>query len=631
MARKKMNIRAGGLSLCLVLAPGIAPANGTQHASLADMSLEQLADVVVTSVSRREERLADAAASVFVISADDIRRSGAASLPEALRLAPNLQVARIDAHQYAISARGFNSSTANKLLVLIDGRTVYTPLYSGVFWDAQQVMLEDVERIEVISGPGGTLWGANAVNGVINVITRAAQDTQGTMVAAGAGNLVQRAAARTGGTLGENGHYRIYGQIFDRAHFETESGTRVRDAGRTGQGGFRADFGSDAERLTIQGDVYRGRIEQVPGKREISGANLLARWDQRLANGSSLHLQTYYDHTERDHPGVFREKLDTVDIEFNHALQPTVGHKLIWGGGYRYARDRVTNSAVLSFLPAERNLEQGNLFIQDEIALRPDLDVTIGLKAESNPYTGFEYLPNMRLAWRPDKSSMLWSALSRTVRAPARIDREFFIPGSPAVAIAGGPNFRSEVAHVFEVGYRAQPTHAVSYSVTAFHHDFDRLRSVEPTPVGGVLENRIAGTMSGIEAWGTYRVSDAWRLSGGLVEMNRNLRREAGSADVRGLAALGNDPERTLLLKSAFDLGPRHELDVTVRHVGSLPDPVVSSYTAVDARVGWRPDPDLEVSLSLQNMFDAGHVEFGGAATRSEIERSVFLKLLWRL
>lgn len=631
MATKKMKIRAGGLRLCFALAPGLVLANGTQHAYLADMSLEQLAEVIVTSVTRREERLADAAASVFVINAEDIRRSGAASLPEALRLAPNLQVARIDAHQYAISARGFNSSTANKLLVLIDGRTVYTPLFSGVFWDAQQVMLEDVERIEVISGPGGTLWGANAVNGVINVITRTARDTQGTLVAAGAGNLTQRAAARTGGALGEDGHYRVYGQIFDRAHSERENGSRARDAGQTGHGGFRADFGSDAERLTLQGDGYRGRIEQVPGKREISGANLLARWDQRLANGSSLHLQTYYDHTERDHPGVFREKLDTFDIEFNHALQPAVGHKLIWGGGYRYSRDRVGNSAALAFLPAERDLKQGNLFIQDQIVLRYDLDFTVGLKAESNPYTGFEYLPNLRLAWRPGRNSLLWSALSRTVRAPARIDRELFIPGNPDVAIAGGPNFRSEIANVFEIGYRAQPTQAVSYSVTAFHHDFDRLRSVEATPIGGVLENRIAGTVSGIEAWGSYRVSEAWRLSGGLVEMRRNLQREPGSADVRGLAALGNDPERTLMLRSAFDLTLRHELDFTVRHVGALPDPAVPSYTAVDARVGWRPSPDIEVSLSLQNMFDAGHAEFGSAATRSEFERSVFLKLLWRL
>lgn len=631
MASKKITIQLRDLAMMLACAPAFAFANGTQYAALADLTLEQLSDVVVTSVSRREERLGDAAASVFVISNEDIRRSGATSLPEALRLAPNLQVARINTHQYAITARGFNSTTANKLLVLIDGRTVYTPLFSGVFWDAQQVMLEDVERIEVISGPGGTLWGANAVNGVINVITRAARDTQGTLVAGGAGNRERGAAARAGGKLGESGHYRVYGQVFDRAHSRQADGAAVRDAGHTGQAGFRADFGSEAERITFQGDAYRGSIEQVPAKREISGVNLLARWDRRLADGSALHLQTYYDRSERDHPEIFSEKLDTFDIEFNHALQPADGRKLIWGGGYRYSRDRVGNSATIAFLPAERDLRWGNIFVQNEIALRTDLDFTLGLKAESNPFTGFEYLPNLRLAWRPNQSSLVWSALSRTVRAPARIDREFFMPANPPYQTAGGPNFRSEIANVLEIGYRAQPSGKFSYSATAFHHDFARLRSVERRPGGDVLENRINGTATGVEAWGNYRVKNAWRLSGGLVAMNQKLRREPGSTDVRGLPALGNDPDRTLMLRSSFDITPRHEMDLTVRHVGALPNPAVPSYTAVDARLGWKPAPDLEVSLSMQNLFDSGHPEFGAPATRSEFERGIFLKLLWQL
>lgn len=630
MTIKKLTRRLGGLAVLLAFAPAPSFA-GLQYAALADLSLEQLADIVVTSVSRREERLADAAASVFVISAEDIRRSGATSLPEALRLAPNLQVARINAHQYAITARGFNSSTANKLLVLIDGRTVYTPLYSGVFWDAQQVMLEDVQRIEVISGPGGTLWGANAVNGVINVITRNAGETQDTLVVAGAGDRERSTAARTGGKIGENGHYRVYGQMADRDNTEQAGGTDVRDAGRTGQIGFRADFGNDIDGFTLLGDAYRGRIEQVPDKREISGVNLLARWNRRLADGSALQVQTYVDHTEREHPTIFSERLDIFDIEFNHALQPWVGHKLIWGAGYRHARDRVGNTAAVAFLPARRNLNQGNIFIQDKIALRPDLDLTLGIKAESNPYTDFEYLPNLRLAWRPNLNSLMWGALSRAVRAPARIDREFFSPGRPPYQIAGGPEFKSELVNVLEVGYRAQPSSSLSYSLTAFHHDYSRLRSVEPRPGGDVLENRISGTLTGIEAWAGYRVTDAWRLSGGLVAMDRNLRRDPGSADVIGLRALGNDPKRTMMLRSTFDLTPRHELDLTVRHVGDLPDPAVPSYTALDVRLGWRPDPDLEVSLSLQNILDSDHAEFGAPATRSEFERSIFLKLLWRL
>lgn len=620
----------------LYAAHPVAPASATSMrvadaAQLADLSLEQLGDIVVTSVSRRPEALADAPASVFVISAEDIRRSGATSLPEALRLAPNLDVARADTNQYAISARGFNNVLANKLLVLIDGRTVYTPLFSGVFWEAQDVLLEDVERIEVISGPGATLWGVNAVHGVINVITRPAGDTQGTLAVAGAGSRERGAAVRHGGKLASGGHYRVYAKLSDRDRSELADSTDMPDASEHVQAGFRADWGGAAQGFILQGDAYSGDLEMRPAGRDITGLNLLARWSRRLASGGSLRVQGYYDRTRRDHPGTLAERLDTFDVEAQHALAPAGRHRLIWGGGYRHARDRIGNSAALAFLPADRDLSWANVFIQDQLALRDDLDLILGAKAESNVYTGGEFLPSARLSWRLPAGQSLWGAASRAVRAPSRIDREFFLPGSPPFTIAGGPDFKSEIAEVYELGYRAQPLPALSYSLTLFHHDYDRLRSLEPAPGGAVLANNIVGSLTGAEGWGSYRVTDAWRLSGGWVLLDQRLALAPGSAAINGTATLGNDPEYWWKLRSSFDLSPRHELDVMLRHYGARPDPRVPAYTAVDARFGWRAAPGLELSVLLQNLFDPEHPEWGAEPARAEFDRAVFFKVRWDL
>lgn len=613
--------------------PAFAAETHVSASDFADLSLEQLSNIEVTSVSRRAERLSDAPASIFVITAEDIRRSGVTSLPEALRLAPNLQVARTSASQYAVSARGFNNSIGNKLLVLIDGRTIYTPLFSGVFWDAQDTMLEDVERIEVISGPGATLWGANAVNGVINVITRAASETQGALLTAGAGNRETGGGFRYGGALGADGHYRVYAKGLDLQHTETSSGAAVRDGFDKGQAGFRADWGGVNRGFTLQGDVYSADEEQsVPGKIKLKGANLLARWNRQLGDGSSFRLQTYYDRTEREQPGTFAEQLDTFDIEFQHAVPLAAEHKLLWGAGYRYSRDHVQNSPVLAFLPADKDLRWANIFVQDELPLTASLNLTVGGKLESNVYTGVEFLPSARLAWKFADNQLLWGALSRAVRAPSRLDRDFFIPGRAPFLLAGGPDFQSEVSKVIEVGYRAQPVSAITYSITAFHHIHDKLRSIEPGPGGTfVLANKIEGTTDGVEAWAAYQATRAWRLTGGLMLLKQHLHRKPDSLDPTGPSALGNDPDHQWMLRSAYDLTDRHEFDVIVRHVGALPSPSVPAYTAVDARFGWRLAHGVELSLTLQNLFDPGHPEFGSLATRSEFERSLFLKLLWRM
>ena len=605
-----------------VWAAGAAAQGGTQLAArdLADLSLEQLSNIVVTTVSRRDEPLSRAAASIYVITGDDIRRSGATSLPEALRLAPNLQVARVDSSQYAITARGFNSTTANKLLVLIDGRTVYTPLFSGTFWEAQDLMLEDVERIEVISGPGATLWGANAVNGVINVITRSADATQGTLGALGLGNEGRQAAARHGGRLDGGGHYRVYAKALRRDATERRGGLSNDDQADHRQFGFRADWGRTAEGFTVQGDFYDGEIEQPAEARTIEGANLLGRWTRDFGEGGLLRIQAYFDHTHREHPDLFREDLDTYDLEVQHGLRAYGRHRLLWGLGARRHEDRIGNSAALAFLPAERSLTNAHVFVQDEIALRPGLDLTLGAKAERNSYTGTEFLPSARVAWQPTASQLVWTALSRAVRAPARLDREFFIPG----VVAGGPDFRSEVSNVLEVGYRAQAAANLSFSITAFHHEHENLRSLAPAPGDAVIANDREGRTSGIEAWGTWRGADWWRIHAGAVHLDQSLKVREGAVDLQAASGIGADPESWGKLRAAFDLGAGRELDFMLRHYGALETRDVPSYTALDARLAWGPRPGLEVSLLLQNLLDSAHVEWDPGA---ELGRAAFLKL----
>ena len=601
--------------------------------SLADLSLEQLSNIEVTSVSRRPEPLSGAAAAIYVISAEDIRRSGAKTLPEALRLAPNLQVARADANQYSIAARGFNGVLANKMLVMIDGRIVYSPLFSGVFWEAQDVLLEDVQRIEVISGPGATQYGTNAVNGVISVITAPASQTQGTLATLGAGNRQKDAAVRYGGELESGGHYRVYGKFSDRGNTILSSGVPVRDASDIAQVGFRTDWSRPGNGFTLSGDAYSSEIDQAPAPRKLAGMNLNARWNRELSDTSGFRLQVYYDRTERDQPGALRDTLDTVSADFQHRSVPRAGHMLIWGADARRSWDSVelVNPAALGFRPVSRKLTWTSAFLQDEIAIREHLTLTVGLKAESNDYTGVEWLPSARLAWKPSPERLVWGALSRAVRAPSRLDREFVIPANPPFLLAGGPDFRSEVVNVLEVGYRAQHSTRLSYSVSAYRNTYDKLRTTELAPGGAVFANNIAGHVDGIEAWGTYRVSETWRLSAGQGFLSKKLGLKPGSTDTAGLLALGTDAERWTTLRASHDFGLGHELDVMARHVGQLANGPVPAYTAVDVRWGWRVHKGLELSLTAQNLLDRRHVEWGSVvANRAEMEQGVYLKAVWQ-
>lgn len=575
------------------------------------MSLEQLGNIQITSVSRTPERLADAAGSVFVITAEAIRRSGATTLPEALRLAPNLLVARIDSHQYAISARGFNSSTANKLQVLIDGRIVYTPLYSGVFWDAQLVPLDEVERIEVISGPASTLWGANAVNGVINVITRPAAQSAGKLLAADYGSFERGVFARHGGPLGAHGSYRIYAGGQDFARSERSDGSAAEDGWRGRVAGFRFDQASRSTTTTLQGDSYQNSIEQAGSGRQFNrGANLLGRWERDLGDQGSLRLQAYWDHTTRDVPGLFGERLDVADVDIQHTMAMSDGSRTLWGGGYRWADDRVdTLGPGLAFLPANRRMHWASAFVQHERSPVRDWRLTLGARAEHNNFTGLELMPNARLAWKPAPEHLLWTAWSRSVRVPSRIDNDLFVPAQPPFLLAGGRDFKSEIATTVELGYRGQLGDAATATLTLFGSRYDRLRSLDPGQDGElVLGNRTNGRAVGLEGWGSWRISAQWRLSAGFLALRQQF-------DSDGQATLppGNDPPVQWHLTSGWEWGESGDLDLVLRHVAALPDPAVPSYTAVDLRYGRRLSRAVSLALAATNLFEPAHEEFASS------------------
>ncbi len=637
---KRMKLLPLCFAICCALGTGATHAQDIGRAGeMADMSLEQLSDIVVTSVTRQEARLSDAPASLYIISASDIRRSGARTLPEALRLAPNLEVARVDARNYAISARGLNGVFANKLLVLVDGRSIYTPLFSGVFWDAQDVVMADVARIEVISGPGATIWGANAVNGVINVITKDAADTQGGLLAASAGEHEGGSTVRYGGKLANGGHYRVYAKQGQADNSINPAGNRVPNGWHRSQAGFRTDWQQGGGELMVSGDAYQGKLAQL-GTRDIAigGANLIGRYTTKLAAGSDLRLEVIADHTQRDQPNAFIEHLNTLDLEAQHDLH--LGrHSLAWGGGYRYSWDRLVNGPAFGFLPASKDLHWGNLFAQDEMALNPQLRLTAGIKFEHNNYTGTESLPNLRLAWTPDSNRLLWASLARTVRAPSRIDRDFFAPikpplvnGVPKYGLAGGPDFDSEVAKVAELGYRAQPTPTLSWSATAFFTDYDRLRTLEPHAGGPQrFENLGQGSAHGVEMWTRWQVLPAWRLDGSAVIQRVRTSLKPGSLDASGTTGLAaNDPRQRYQLRSSHDLSEHSQLDLTLRWVGALPHPLVPAYHELDLNWIWMPRPNIDVSLSGVNLLHRNHTEFGSGPGRSVFERSALLNLAYR-
>jgi iron complex outermembrane receptor protein len=627
-----------GLVFALVGTPGFAQQPDTAAQALKRMSIEQLMTLEVTSVSKRPERLGQTASAIQVITQDDIRGSGASSLPEALRLASNLQVAQLDSRQWAISARGFNSTSANKLLVLIDGRTVYTPLFSGVFWDVQEVPLADIDRIEVISGPGATLWGANAVNGVINVITKDAKDTPGLLLSGGGGTeLPGFGTARYGGALGARARYRIYGSRFARDPSVLPSGQDAPDDWHLGQGGFRLDWdASTVSRVTLQGDLYDGRIDQLsPGDIAVSGGNVVAKWGRTISETSDLTAQLYYDRTHRNIPGTFGEDLDMYDVELQHQARLGARHDLVWGLGYRLMNDNVANTTALAFLPAHVARQWFTGFVQDEIALVPNrLHVALGTKVEHNNYTGFEIQPSGRVNWTVSPSATLWAAVSRAVRTPSRIDREFFVPGQPPYFLAGGPGFHSEEELAYELGYRHQHG-SFALSAATFYSRYHGLRSLEqvnpPAATPIVIGNGQDGESYGAELSAAYWLTPRWRVRAGYTELRVHIWPNPGSTDTsRGLTE-SQTPDHQLFVHSSVDLPAHVRLDAGLRAVGKIARRQVPSYEELNARLSWQPTARLDLSIIGQNLLNPRHVEFGAPGpTRREIQRGVYGLLEWR-
>lgn len=638
-----------------------------QQANLADMSIEELMNESVTSVSKKETRIGESPAAIAVVTQDDIRRLGVTSLAEALRYVPGLDVARINANQWAVSARGFNFQYANKLLVLMDGRSVYTPMFGGVFWDTTDTVMEDIERIEVVRGPGATLWGANAVNGVINIITKSARDTQGLLVSTTTGTEDRLSATlRYGGQAGNDLFYRAYVKTYDRRGLVDVSGRDTHDDWRAFQTGFRMDWETPAhDAVTLQGDYYAGRTQenlteviltQPFSQDELlvnknHGLNLLGRWTRTLSPDSQLTVQSYYDHSFHS-GGKTNQSRDTFDLDLQHRFNWRTRHDFVWGLGYRYSTDDISQSPIVIWTPASRNVNLFTTFVQDQITLVPDRwSVILGSKFEKYDFTGLKTQPGVRLLWTPSESQTLWASASRAFKIPARYDTDArlnlsaFQPSEfgPVIELAllGNPQVQTEEIRAFELGYRIQPTKELSFDFAAFYNVYHNLidytagESVfEPLPAPGHVllplngGNGQSGHTHGAEVSVQWRPSEQWRLSLDYSWLQARLR---PSPDVEG-----DSPQHQVHLRSYLSLSSRWELNTAVSYVGSLVNSVtftpVPAYVRLDLGLVWRPTKSVELGVWGQNLLDSQHLEFSNinSNVRTEIPRSFTARFTWR-
>ena len=628
--RRRGRILLAGVAFACLASPAMA--NIAMDEDLSGLTLEELANVQVTSVSRRPEAVAEAAAAIYVITSEDIRRSGAASLPEVLRLAPNLQVQRVNAADYAISARGFNGfETSNKLLVLIDGRSVYSTLHSGVFWDIRTPPIEDIDRIEVISGPGGTLYGANAVNGVINIITRPSSETQGPAVSAGLGNEDRTLTVRHGWRMGENGAARAYLHAFDRDESLRADGDDATDDTSGVRGGLRSDWSFGADTVSVQGEIFRNRLRTNEDfsrqGTHAKGGHILGRWTRSFDTLGELQVQLLYDRMQLVEP-LITETDNTYDAQLQHAFAWGERHEIVWGGGYREVATELVSGVPGVFLdPRKRTITLGNVFAQDQIELTEALTLTLGLKYETNSFSGEELLPNARLAWRRPNGDLLWVAVSRASRTPNRIERDLNSFGF----LVGG-DFQSELLTAYELGYRSNPTANTAFSISAFYNEYDNLRTVRPAPVTIVplvFANDAEGRTYGLEAWGSWDVRPRWRLSAGVSTLDKDFAVKPGQTDLGFLASQGDDPNYQVTLRSQSNLADSVELDVRLRAVDELALSGVDGYVEADARLGWHVNDELELSVAGQNLLDDHKFETADPQRRRAFGRAVYAQLRW--
>lgn len=607
---------------------------------LKSFSLEELLEIEVMSVSKHPEKLNTAPSAIQVITSDDIRISGCKTVPEALRLATNLQVAQVNASQWAISSRGFNNVLANKLLVLIDGRTVYTPLYAGVFWDAQNVLLDDIERIEVISGPGGSLWGANAVNGVINIITKNANETAGVYAElAGGTDLPGKAGVRFGGDISDDVAWRISGLGYEMNSTLLDDGSDAHDDWSALHGNMRVDWKLDeSQQLTIQGGAYRNH-PNPDGTQSVlaTGNHIMARWNFQRSERYALQIKGYYDRTWRDFRNDFTEKLRTYDIAIQNRHLFSERHTFSWGADFRLANHEVTNLALFSFLPAKKDLILYSLFLQEEYELKPDkLRLILGTKIEHNSYTDFELSPNIRLAWTPNDLHTFWGAISKAVRTPSRIDRDFYLFLAPGVPYINGGEFESEDLVAFELGWRYQSPRRFSFALSSFYNIYDHIRSVSPgdPPFGFpvTFSNDVEGETYGLEASLTYPVSDKLYFRGGYTYLHKDLRVKEGAEDLNNATAESNDPDHQFLIQTGWNISQQFELGSVFRFVENLHTPSVDRYVGLDLRLAWKATANLGLSVTGQNLVEERHQQFIPSSPSPRLlKRSIYLKAVWRI
>jgi iron complex outermembrane receptor protein len=626
---KNLLVSGSCVLCCAIAVPARAAAAEAQELAyaasdvqdLADLTIEQLAQIPVRSASKREEPLAEAPAALYVLTGEAIVSSGVTSLPEALRLAPNLHVQQVNASEYSISARGFNGIQAgNKLLALIDGRSIYTPLASSIFWNLHSPLLEDIDQIEVISGPGGTLYGPNAVNGVVSITSRDAQETIGTLARGTLGALERTAALRHGFAIGGSGAMRIHANWYDREGLPAGTGAEVDDDYRGWHAGFRSDFVTDEDHITVQGGIFDTDADTFEGD-GAKGHNLLARWSRTLSPTSSFRLQTYYDWFEREF-SLVTDSVQTIDAEAEVNVTSRA-HTLVAGAGVRTTRDEfINNLNPFNLSDPSRRLWVYNLFVQDRIALAASLDLIAGIKVERSTYTGWQFLPNLRLAWQPNERNLLWAAVSRAVRTPSRIDREL----QALPILAPSPGFDSEKLVAVEAGYRGQPSRDVTLSVSGFVNFYDDLRTTELTN-GGLpirLLNGNQGTTYGIEAWATAQVTPRWRLWLGASTLWKDIETEEDRLDLGPRNSLGNDPSYKLSARSLFELAPTVQLTLHARAVDALErDPEIDSYVEAGGQLAWQATDILELFVAGNNLLHKTHAENNDPSQGQLAKRSV--------
>ncbi len=618
--------------------------------SLRRESVAPALDMEVSTVSRQTSTVGRSPAAVFVISEEMIRRSGARTIPETLRMVPGLHVAHIDGSKWSISSRGFASRFANKLLVQIDGRTVYTPLFGGVFWDVQDLLLDDVKRIEVIRGPGGTIWGANAVNGVINIITKSAAETHGAYAHAGGGNVLQGfAGARLGNRTEKGVDWRVSGKWYDRDQFHDPQG-RADDYSQQGRLSFRTDWTTKScDQVTFQGDYYNGdnglsHDRPVFGfaldEEELGGGNVLGRWTRVLSDDSDMSLQLYYDRTDRLLAG-FDQDTNTIDIDFQHRFSPWQYHQVIWGLGYRNIWDRLKNTrnpAFVNVSQERRTLERISAFIQDEMTLIEDeLYLTIGTKLSNNTYTDFEIQPSARFLWLPREDSVVWGAVSRAVRTPFRVSEDLValgpalpsppFPANTPTVVRGNRDMASEEVVAFELGFRRQVSEDFAWDAALFYNIYDELlstRNVVPGagfPFVDFFNGGEADTW-GVEISALARMTDRWTLRGWYSYLNIDARLSPLSNTT---PAETNDatPKNQAYLMSTWNPRCNIDIDLMARYADVIPFHNVPSYITMDLRYAWRPNRNLELAVVGQNLLDTYHPEYRGSRFTSEISTEV--------